>query len=133
MADAKISFDLVSPERLLLSEDADMVTIPGSEGEMGVMAGHMSLITTLKPGMIDVRVSHGNHHRFLVTGGFAEVTATKITVLAEDAIPVASLTEEALNQRIIDAEEIIATAHSAEEMAKATEMLAHLKQMRSAL
>ena len=52
----KISFDLVSPERLLLSEDAEMVTIPGAEGEMGVMAGHMSLISTLKPGIIDAKL-----------------------------------------------------------------------------
>jgi F-type H+-transporting ATPase subunit epsilon len=133
MADAKISFDLVSPERLLLSEDAEMVTIPGSEGEMGVMAGHMPLISTLKPGMIDVKIAHGQHHNFLVSGGFAEITATKITVLAEDAIPVASLDEQTLQQRIIDAEEDIATAKTEQEMARATGMLDHLRHLRAAL
>ena len=85
MAD-KISFDLVSPEQLLLSEDADMVTIPGSEGEMGVMAGHEAVITTLRPGVITV-ASGKENQRFIVFGGFAEVTQTKLTVLAEEAIP----------------------------------------------
>ena len=133
MADSKISFDLVSPERLLLSEDAEMVTVPGSEGEMGVMAGHMPLITTLKPGTIDVKIAHGDHHLFLVSGGFAEVNASKITVLAEEAIAVASLDEATLTQRIIDAEEDIATAKTEAEMAKATTMLDHLKHLRAAL
>jgi len=129
----KISCDLVSPERLLLSEDAEMVTIPGSEGEMGVMAGHMSLITTLKPGTIDVKLAHDHHHLFLVSGGFAEVNAAKITVLAEDAIAVAALDEATLAQRIIDAEEDIATAKTEAEMTKATTMLDHLKHLRAAL
>src|SRR5882724_526783 len=133
MAEAKIAFDLVSPERLLLSEDAEMVTIPGSEGEMGVMAGHMPLITTLKPGKIDVKIAHGDHHLFLVSGGFAEINAAKITVLAEEAIPVASLDEATLTQRIIDAEEDIATARTDAEMTKATGMLEHLKHLRAAL
>ncbi|HTT99778.1 MAG TPA: F0F1 ATP synthase subunit epsilon [Rhizomicrobium sp.] len=133
MADAKISFDLVSPERLLLSENAEMVTVPGSEGEMGVMAGHMSLITTLKPGTVDVKIAHGDHHLFMVSGGFAEVTASKITVLAEEAIPLASLSEQEIAQRIIDAEEDIATAKTEAEMTKATGMLDHLKHLRASL
>ena len=82
MADAKIAFDLVSPERLLLSEDAEMVTIPGLEGEMGVMAGHMPLITALRPGTVDLKSGTQCHNLFFVTAGFAEVTPTKITVLA---------------------------------------------------
>jgi F-type H+-transporting ATPase subunit epsilon len=132
MADGKISFDLVSPERLLLSEDAEMVTIPGSEGEMGVMAGHMPLITTLKPGTIDVKIAHGDHHLFLVSGGFAEVNAAKITVLAEEAIPVASLDEATLAQRIIDAEEDIATAKTDAEMHRATAALDQYKRLLAA-
>lgn len=132
MADAKISFDLVSPERLLLSEDAEMVTIPGSEGEMGVMAGHESLISTLKPGIIDVKIEHGRHDRFFVTGGFAEVTATKLTVLAEEAIPVAHLDETTLRERIIDAEEDIATAKTDIEMQRATEALVEYRRLLAA-
>jgi F-type H+-transporting ATPase subunit epsilon len=85
MAD-KITFDLVSPEQLLLSEDADMVTIPGSEGDMGVMAGHTPVIATLRPGIIAV-AGGKDVQRFFVLGGFAEITQTKLTVLAEEAIP----------------------------------------------
>lgn len=85
MAD-KIAFDLVSPEQLLLSADADMVTIPGSEGDMGVMAGHTPVITVLRPGVVTV-AGGKEAQRFFVLGGFAEVTQTKLTVLAEEAIP----------------------------------------------
>ena len=132
MADAKISFDLVSPERLLLSEDAEMVTSPGAEGEMGIMAGHMPLVSTLKPGVIDVKIAHGNHDRFFVTGGFAEVTATKLTVLAEEALPLAHLDEETLRERIIDAQEDIATAKTDAEMIRATAALSEYKRLLAA-
>jgi len=133
MADAKIAFDLVSPERLLLSEDAEMVTIPGLEGEMGVMAGHMPLITALRPGTVDVKGGTQGHDRFFVTAGFAEVTPTKITVLAEEAIPLATLTAAELDERIIDAQEDISLAKSDAEMTRAVAALDHLKRMRSAL
>ena len=129
----KISFDLVSPERLLFAADAEMVTIPGAEGEMGVMAGHMSLISTLKPGIVDAKIETGKHDRFFITGGFAEVTAAKVTVLAEDAIPVASLTAAEIDARIIDAQEDIATAKTDTEMTKATAALDHLKRLRAGL
>ena len=132
MADGKISFDLVSPERLLLSEDAEMVTIPGTEGEMGVMAGHMPLVSTLKPGVIDVKIVHGQHDKFFVSGGFAEVTPAKITVLAEEAIPLAHLDEGTLQQRIIDAEEDIATAKTDAEMQRATAALDQYKRLLAA-
>ena len=88
----KIIFDLVSPEKLLLSTTAEMVTIPGTDGDMGVMAGHMPLISTLRPGIVTVSGSDDDS-RFYVTGGFAEVTAEKVTVLAQEA-----LTEEEAGQ-----------------------------------
>ncbi len=129
----KIPFDLVSPERLLLSEEAEMVTIPGSEGEMGVMAGHMPLISTLKPGVIDVKGGPNGHERFFVSGGFAEITPFKLTVLAEEALPLAALDAAALELRIVDAQEDVALAKGDLEMARATEALDHLKQLRAAL
>lgn len=115
MAD-KISFDLVSPEQLLLSEAADMVTIPGSEGDIGVMAGHTPVITTLRPGVITVSGGK-NAQKFLVLGGFAEITQEKLTVLAEDAIPAADLEARinAANDRLAkaasDAEKTVRQAH----------------------
>ncbi|HJW39643.1 MAG TPA: ATP synthase F1 subunit epsilon, partial [Rhizomicrobium sp.] len=89
MAD-KIAFDLVSPERLLLSDTADMVTVPATEGYIGAMAGHAPVITTLRPGMIDIS-KDGTDTRFFVRGGFAEIGADKITVLAEEAVPLAEM------------------------------------------
>jgi F-type H+-transporting ATPase subunit epsilon len=107
-----------------------MVTIPGTEGEMGVMAGHMPLISTLRPGVITV--SEGDQ-RFYVMGGFAEVNPGKLTVLADDAVPVSELDPAALDQRIKDAEEDVALAKSDGERAKAQETLDYLKGLRSAL
>ena len=126
----KIAFDLVSPERLLLSTEAEMVTIPGTEGEMGVMAGHMPLISTLRPGVISV--SDGDQ-RFYVMGGFAEVNSGKLTVLAEEAVPVAELDAAALELRIKNAEEDVGLAKSDGERAKAQEALDYLRGLRAAL
>src|SRR6516162_10210462 len=120
MADT-ITFDLVSPERLLLSTDADMVTIPGADGYMGVMAGHMPLVSTLRPGMIDVQAG-GKDERFFIRGGFAEVSPTKVTVLAEEAIPMSEMDIAVLDQRIRDAEEDLAAAKTDQERHRTAEM-----------
>jgi F-type H+-transporting ATPase subunit epsilon len=87
MAD-KVQFELVSPERLLLSEAVDMVVVPGTEGNFGVLAGHSLLISTVRPGVIDV---YEGSERIFVSGGFAEVTAERCTVLADEAVPLSSL------------------------------------------
>ena len=127
----KISFDLVTPERLLLSEEAEMVTLPGTEGYMGVMAGHTPLISTLRSGVITV--SGGGNERFYVSGGFMEATQSKLTVLADEAIPVAELDGAALDRRIKNAEEDVGLAKSEPERAKAQETLDYLRGMRAAL
>jgi len=129
MAD-KIAFDLVSPERLLISDQADMVTIPATEGYMGVMAGHAPVVTTLRPGMIDVS-TNGTDMRFFIRGGFAEISATKINVLAEEAIPMTELDLAVLDQRIKDAEEDVLAAPDAEK-ARKNEILDDLKLVRAA-
>jgi len=86
--DRKFEFELVSPERLLLSEPVDMAVIPGSEGDFGVLAGHSLLISTLRPGVIEVWQGETVVNRLFVVGGFAEVTVTRCTVLADEAVPV---------------------------------------------
>ena len=127
----KIAFELVSPERLLLSDTADMVTVPGTEGYMGVMAGHAPVITVLRAGMIDVS-KDGTDSRFFIRGGFAEIGAAKVTVLAEEAIPFAELDLEVLDQRIKDAgDDLIAAAGDAEK-ARIAELLDDLKLVRAA-
>jgi F-type H+-transporting ATPase subunit epsilon len=127
----QISFDLVSPERLLLSTEADMVTLPGAEGYMGVMAGHMPLISTLRTGMIAVQ-KNGQDTRYFVRGGFAEVSARKLIVLAEDAVPMAEFALDTLDQRIRDTEEDLAAAKTEEERRKASESLEDLRLIRAA-
>src|SRR5215469_935080 len=132
MAD-KISFDLVSPERLLLSEKVEMVTVPGREGDFGVLAGHAPLISSLRPGAIDIKGGDKGDTRYFVLGGFAEVTAKKLTVLAEDVLPMAEVDAAALDERIRHAEEDVLQARSENDRAKAVESLDHLKLLRAAL
>jgi F-type H+-transporting ATPase subunit epsilon len=90
MAD-KVQFELVSPEKLLLSEAVDMVVVPGTEGNFGVLPGHSLLISTVRPGVIDVYEGSEISERIFVSGGFAEVTAERCTVLADEAVPLSSL------------------------------------------
>jgi len=80
-----MQFDLVSPERLLASLEATAVQIPGTEGDMTIMADHAPVITTLRPGIVRVEGS-GAEQDFVVTGGFAEVSSTGVSVLAEMAV-----------------------------------------------
>jgi F-type H+-transporting ATPase subunit epsilon len=131
MASGKIAFDLVSPEKLLLSGEADMVTVPGTEGYMGVIAGHAPLVSTLRAGMIDVNVD-GKDDRYFIRGGFAEINATKITVLADEAIPMTELDLAVLDQRISDAQEDELSAESDSARAKAAQLVDDLKLVRAA-
>jgi F-type H+-transporting ATPase subunit epsilon len=126
-----IAFDLVSPERLLLSTEAEMVTVPGSDGYMGVLKGHEPVITTLRAGMIDVKGMDGSDIRFFIRGGFADVSADKITVLAEEAIPMTELDIAILDQRITDAEEELAAASTDTARHKAADALENLRMVRS--
>ncbi len=88
MADTAVQFELVSPEQLLLSEDVEMVVVPGSEGDFGVLPGHAPMISTVRPGVIHVFAGGAVSSRIFVAGGFAEVTQERCTVLAEEALPV---------------------------------------------
>ncbi len=93
-----ILFELVSPEKLLISKPVAMVTVPGGEGEYGVLAGHSPLITTVKAGVIGIYADDMEvlSERIFVAGGFAETTQTRCTVLADEAIPVKQLNRVAL-------------------------------------
>lgn len=127
----KIAFDLVSPERLLLSTQADMVTVPGSEGYMGVMAGHSPLVTTLRAGMIDV-AADGKDDRYFIRGGFAEIGPAKITVLAEEAVPMTELDIAVLDQRIKDAQADEIAAKNDTDRQTAAQLVDDLKLVRAA-
>ena len=89
--DRKFEFEVVSPERLVLSEPVDMAVIPGSEGDFGVLAGHSLVISTLRPGVIEVWQGENVTNRLFVGGGFVEVTDLRCTVLADEAVPVGEI------------------------------------------
>ena len=128
----KLQFDLVSPERLLLSEEVDMVTLPGSEGDFGVLPGHAPVLSTLKSGVVEVKGVDEEFSRLFVRGGFAEVNGDKVTVLAEEATALAELDLEELDQNIRNTEEDLAAAKTDEDREKAAASLAYLKQLRAA-
>ncbi len=90
---ATFNFELVSPEKLLFSKPVAMVTVPGSKGEYGVLAGHAPMITEIMPGVIRIYEESDASvtAKLFVAGGFAEVTQTRFTVLAGEAIPVSEL------------------------------------------
>ena len=105
-------FELVSPERLLMSEPVEQVVVPGSEGYFTVLKGHAPFMSTLKPGVIEVGRS-GQTDRIFVRGGFADVNVSGLTILAEQAIPLAEVDPAALAQDVRNAEEDVADAKDA--------------------
>jgi F-type H+-transporting ATPase subunit epsilon len=130
---AGLHFELVSPARLLFSGSVASVTIPGTEGEMGIYPGHAPLLSTLKPGVVTVYKDGGSTDRIFVKGGMVEVNPQGLTLLAEVAIPMAELDAAALAKQIKNAEEDLADAKPGEAQRKAAEMIEHLKALQSAL
>ncbi len=128
-----LHFELVSPARLLFSGDVTSVQIPGTEGEMTILAGHSPVLSTLKPGVVVVQKDGGAADKIFVRGGFAEVNASGLTVLAETAIPLAELDRAALDAQIKDAEEDMADAVGDEKKRKASEALDHLRALATAV
>ena len=103
MADT-VQFDLVSPERRLASVQAREVQIPGADGDMTAMADHAPTITTLRPGVLRV-VHAGGTDDYVVSGGFAEITATTVSVLAEEALPKSELTQSVYDRMVTEAKD----------------------------
>lgn len=100
-ADQQFNFELVSPDKKLISETAWQVTLPGQEGDVGVRAGHMALVVAMRPGVVEViREENGAVEKLFVAGGFADIAQHHCTILAEQAIPVANLNTEKLEQEL---------------------------------
>ncbi len=97
------SLEIVSPERLLLSRPVDMVVIPASEGDMGVLEGHTPMIVMLRGGTIDLYDGDRITDRLFVDGGFAEVTPERCTVLANEAVPLAELNKAEAEKQLAEA------------------------------
>ena len=128
-----LHFELVSPARLLFSGDVASVQIPGTEGEMTILPMHAPVLSTLKPGVVIVTKDGGAIEKMFVRGGFAEVNASGLTVLAETAIPLADLDGAAIAAQIKNAEEDVADAKSDSARAKASETLDHLRSLQAAM
>ena len=131
MADM-LNFEMVSPEKLLLSTQVNSVTVPGTEGDFTVFAQHAPVLSTMRPGVVDVQKESGEE-RIFVRGGFAEVNPGGLTILAEEAIPMADLDREVLAQHIQNAQEDVDDATDDEKKRLAQETLDHLKQLETAL
>ena len=129
---ATFHFDLVSPEKLLFAGDVAQVDLPGSEGDMGVLAGHAPLVTALRPGILVV-YRDGGALRVVVNGGFAEVGPAGLTVLADMAVPVEEFDQAVLAGEIKDTEEDVADATEGWQRDKLTHRLEQLKALQAAL
>ncbi|MDJ0947427.1 MAG: F0F1 ATP synthase subunit epsilon [Alphaproteobacteria bacterium] len=119
----KVDFELVAPERLLVSRTVDMVVVPGSEGDFGVLPGHTPLISSVRAGVIDVYDENTVDERIFVSGGFAEVTGERCTVLAPEAVPVSEIDRGEVEARIKRAREDIEDAADAAERSAAEDRL----------
>lgn len=128
MATSTVQFDLVSPERRLASFPATEVQIPGAMGDLTAMEGHAATITSLRPGLLKVVGAEGMK-AYVVTGGFAEISATGVSVLAEQAVPLTELTPAQLDALVADACEAAAVNSDKDSADKA---VADLYAMRAA-
>jgi F-type H+-transporting ATPase subunit epsilon len=126
-------FELVSPERLLLSESVESVVVPGNDGEFTVLKDHAPFMATIKPGVVVVTLAGGGTQKFFVRGGFADVNAKGLTILAEQAVPTESFNAEAIAVEIRNAEEDLADARDDNARIVAQTKLAQLQDVRAAL
>lgn len=101
-----LALEIISPERLLLSREVDMVVVPGTEGDIGVLPGHSMMVTSLRGGLVDLYEGKEIVDQFFVTGGFAEITESRCSVLADEIIRRADIDLE-------EAKALLATAKSA--------------------
>jgi F-type H+-transporting ATPase subunit epsilon len=132
MAEGKVEFELVSPEKLLLSEPVEMVVVPGEEGDFGVLRQHAPFISAVRPGVIKVYNGGKVTEQIFVSGGFAEVTPARCTVLAEQAVAVADIDRGAAEQQLRDAREDLADAKDEHQRDQAERQIAVAEAMMAA-
>jgi F-type H+-transporting ATPase subunit epsilon len=123
-----LHFELVSPEKLVFSGEVEQVDVPGAEGDFGVLAGHAPFVTTLRPGILIVH-GGGAAQRIVVLGGFAEVSAEGLTVLADVAEAVEDIDRAMIAERIAALEQRIAKTEPGSELDKLITRLDHFKEI----
>lgn len=129
----KVTFELASPEALLVSTAADMVVVPGAEGDFGVLPGHAPFISEVRPGVIDVYQADKVDERIFVAGGFAEVNERGCTVLSVEAYPLEDLDRDDVQERLKAAEEDLADADDDQERGAAESEIALCNAMLEAI
>src|SRR5215510_7941373 len=129
---ATFQFNLGSPERLLFTGEVNQVDVPGAEGDFAVLAGHAPFVTTLRPGILTI-YRDGGAERIVVSGGFAEVSDTGLTVLADVAVPVEDVNRDAFAGFVKEAEEAAEKAPEGAQRDKATLRAAQLKELQATL
>lgn len=123
---ATFHFDLVSPERLLLSGEVEQVDVPGSEGDFGVLAGHAPMVAALRPGILTIK-RDGGEMKIVVLGGFAEVSPNGLTVLADAATALEEFDRAVLAEHIKAAEQKVGKTDAGDALDKAIARLDHFK------
>ncbi len=126
-------FELVSPEKLVLAAQVQQVQVPGTEGDFGILSGHAPVMTSIRPGVLEVTTRSGNAKRFYVRGGFAEADPDGLVVLAQQSIDLDDLNAGDLQQEIRNMEEDVADANSDEQKNKAQFALDRLVELQAAL
>jgi len=129
---ATFQFDLVSPDRLLFSDQVDQVDVPGTEGDFGVLAGHAPYVATLKPGIVTMHKG-GEQRRIVVVGGFAEVSANGLTILADMATPLEDFDSAHLATEIKNTEEDATDAKDGHVKDKLEHRLSQLRALQAAV
>ncbi|HRK97731.1 MAG: ATP synthase F1 subunit epsilon [Alphaproteobacteria bacterium] len=134
MDNTLFNFELVSPEQKLISEQAFQVCIPGEEGDVGVRAGHMALVMSVRPGVVEIiREQGGEVEKIFIAGGFADISQTNCTVLAEEAVPLKSLKSERLQAELTRLHEDMGYADTAEEKTRLSKRITIVSAMLDAV
>ncbi|MEL0107587.1 MAG: ATP synthase F1 subunit epsilon [Rhodospirillales bacterium] len=131
MAD-KVQLEIVTPTKLLVTEEADMVVVPGGDGDFGVLPGHAPLLSSVRPGVIDIHENGAVKTRYFIAGGFAEVDPEKCVILADEAMTLADIDQAAAQSRLEAAQQALESAgdddtarnNAVAEIARAEAMLA---------
>lgn len=122
------AFELVSPEKLVLSGDASEVVVPGTEGYFTVMANHAPVMSSVKPGVVEVKMADGSSTNIFVRGGFADVSPSGFTLLAEQAVPLDEFDVSELDQQIQNAREDLNDADTDDKRERAQLKLSQLEE-----
>jgi F-type H+-transporting ATPase subunit epsilon len=117
MADT-FQFELVGPERLIFSDAVEFVVVPGMEGDFGVLPGHALLLSTVRPGVLEIHEGNQPKHRYFVSGGFAEVTGERCTVLSTETVLIDDIDRDAAQKRLESAQLELRDASSDEDRTK---------------